>query len=247
MKKNFKLLREGEVVPFPTKLVKQSGHAPLMKHSDSIRQYFDRRVPKVGKPFGGVPGKNNPAKVISLKQEETVTELTDSIAHRMHAYPVGTSVKYKDKSTEVEKVKYSNDPNHEHHYKVIGNKHYVKHSELTKEETITELNKKTLGSYIKKASKDVPYLHSGIEHGLRSGMDDVTHKYDKKLTKRLKGIDRASDKLAKEETINETLPSNASASDYIHDFVHSKNKMFKGESTKQRIKRALGAFYSHKK
>lgn len=44
----------------------------------------------------------------------------------------------------------------------------------------------------------------------------------------------------------ESLAPNAKAGDYINDFVHSKNKMFKGDSKKQRIKRALGAFYGKK-
>jgi hypothetical protein len=48
----------------------------------------------------------------------------------------------------------------------------------------------------------------------------------------------------KEEITNESLPANASSSDYVDDFVHSKNKMFKGDNTKQRIRRALGAYYS---
>lgn len=50
-----------------------------------------------------------------------------------------------------------------------------------------------------------------------------------------------------EDAIEETLPADAKASDYIHDFVHSKNKTFKGDSKKERIKRALGAYYGHQK
>jgi hypothetical protein len=34
------------------------------------------------------------------------------------------------------------------------------------------------------------------------------------------------------------------AGDVIHDFTHSRNKIFKGDDRKQRIKRALGAYYS---
>jgi hypothetical protein len=49
-----------------------------------------------------------------------------------------------------------------------------------------------------------------------------------------------------EETIHETLGKGATASDYVDDFVHSRNKMFKGDSKKQRIKRALGAYYGAK-
>lgn len=44
----------------------------------------------------------------------------------------------------------------------------------------------------------------------------------------------------------ETLSSKASAGDYVDDFVHSKNKMFSGDSKKKRIDRALGAYYSKK-
>ncbi len=50
-----------------------------------------------------------------------------------------------------------------------------------------------------------------------------------------------------EETeISETLAPDATAADYIHDFVHSKNNMFKGDSKKERIRRALGAYYGKK-
>jgi len=47
-----------------------------------------------------------------------------------------------------------------------------------------------------------------------------------------------------ENLIKESLSVNATSSDYVDDFVHSKNKMFKGDSKKERIKRALGAYYS---
>jgi len=65
--------------------------------------------------------------------------------------------------------------------------------------------------------------------------------------------DPSNPRRLKEDTIrlnkiNEVLSPNASASTYIDDFVHSKNKMFKGDSKKQRIRRALGAYFSkHKK
>jgi len=42
------------------------------------------------------------------------------------------------------------------------------------------------------------------------------------------------------------LPKNAPCSAYVDDFVHSTNKKFSHDSKKQRIKRALGACYSHK-
>jgi len=43
------------------------------------------------------------------------------------------------------------------------------------------------------------------------------------------------------------LGPNASCGDYIHDFVHSKKKVFSADSKKQRIRRALGACYKAKR
>lgn len=50
-----------------------------------------------------------------------------------------------------------------------------------------------------------------------------------------------------EDNLEETLPSDASASDYIRDFIKSKSKTFSGDTKKQRIRRALGAYYGAKK
>jgi len=47
--------------------------------------------------------------------------------------------------------------------------------------------------------------------------------------------------------MTETLSPNASASEYIHDFVHSKNSKFDGKSKKKRMQMALAAFYSNKR
>src|SRR6266566_4348517 len=42
------------------------------------------------------------------------------------------------------------------------------------------------------------------------------------------------------------LGPGATCADYVHDFVHSKNKIFSADSKKKRIKRALGACYKRK-
>jgi hypothetical protein len=46
-----------------------------------------------------------------------------------------------------------------------------------------------------------------------------------------------------DEMINEVLSKNASAGDWIHDFVHSDNPKFAGKSKAERKKMALGAYY----
>jgi hypothetical protein len=52
----------------------------------------------------------------------------------------------------------------------------------------------------------------------------------------------------KEEVeVNEKINVGADAGATISDFVHSKSKTFKGDSKKQRIKRALGAYYAAQK
>jgi len=50
--------------------------------------------------------------------------------------------------------------------------------------------------------------------------------------------------LPDKKKLNEVLTKKTPVSNVIDGFVHSKNKMFKGDSKNQRIKRALGAYYS---
>jgi hypothetical protein len=76
-----------------------------------------------------------------------------------------------------------------------------KQSKQKKEEVkIDELSKKTLGSYVKKASVDKSNatLDLGISQGPKQTRADVT-KHAGKAIKRQKGIDKAVDKLSKEE------------------------------------------------
>jgi hypothetical protein len=47
-----------------------------------------------------------------------------------------------------------------------------------------------------------------------------------------------------QKAINEVMKKDATAGDWIHDFVHSKNPKFAGKSTKERQKMALGAYYA---
>ena len=44
--------------------------------------------------------------------------------------------------------------------------------------------------------------------------------------------------------INEVLSKDATAGDWIHDFIHSDNPKFKGKSRKERQRMALGAYYA---
>ena len=81
-----------------------------------------------------------------------------------------------------------------------------------KEETVNELSKKTLGSYIKKASTDaVNKAGEGSWKHAKSqddGHPDDGEKEDRKAVTRLKGVAKATDKLTKEtwETKRHLLP-----------------------------------------
>lgn len=64
---------------------------------------------------------------------------------------------------------------------------------------LDELSKSTLGSYIKKGSENVAYntVQAAVRH---AHGDEEAEKYNEKVKKRIKGIGKAADKLAKEET-----------------------------------------------
>jgi len=70
---------------------------------------------------------------------------------------------------------------------------------------LSELSKKTMGSYIAKGSKDLAdrRFDQGDSEKRKYEPDEADEKEDKKLDKREEGIARAAKKMAKEETINE--------------------------------------------
>ena len=66
-----------------------------------------------------------------------------------------------------------------------------------------------------------------------------------RLAKTLKGFkEQYSEYSIYDELINEVLSKDASAGDWIHDFVHSDNPKFAGKSKEMRKKMALAAYYA---
>jgi len=137
------------------------------------------------------------------------------------------------------------------------------HSKIREEvEQVNELKKSTLASYIKKAAIQRTHAASqaGVEFGIGVGSDAYKSdskyiaKQNQKVGKRTLGMDKAVNKLAKEEVeteevtyIEERLSKNDPPSQWIQDFVKSDNPKFAGKSKKDRINMALGAFYSKKR
>ena len=82
------------------------------------------------------------------------------------------------------------------------------------------------------------------------GMELFTANDDKHAVEIAHELAKGHGKLSRVERhipINETLNPSMGASKYIDDFVHSKDPKFKGKSKKERIKQALGAYYSAKR
>ena len=71
-------------------------------------------------------------------------------------------------------------------------------------EVVNELSKKTLGGYIKKASKETRGNMVATQHG--SGIPKKAKDIKlKQVNKRLKGMEKAGAKMAKEENVDETI------------------------------------------
>ena len=123
----------------------------------------------------------------------------------------------------------------EHHQKdADGN--VIPHGDGTpssvEEEQINELSKKTLGGYIKKASKETRGNMVATQHG--SGIPKKAKDIKlKQVNKRLKGMEKAGEKLAKEETVNEiSMPKNTSYEKMSYKKLKSTHKDFKNMDSK---------------
>lgn len=116
-------------------------------------------------------------------------------------------------------------------------------------EQIDELKKSTVKSYIAKKSEKLPgkdpkkdmksmmSAHHRIT-GVKPTSESLTLKKFKELHE---------DHSIFDQMINEVLSKDASAGDWIHDFVHSDNPKFKGKSKEMRKKMALAAYYAKKR
>jgi hypothetical protein len=65
----------------------------------------------------------------------------------------------------------------------------------------------------------------------------------KNLGRFLTGKKETNEEVELDQEINEVLSKDATAGDYIHDFIHSDNPKFAGKSKAERKKMALGAYY----
>jgi hypothetical protein len=116
-------------------------------------------------------------------------------------------------------------------------------------EQIDELSKKTLGSYVKKATSDVGL--AGFVKGTTVNDHSRSKDYDDAATmnkKRKMGIAKAVDKLTKESVeLDEKLDPSMGAGEYVKDFKKSDAPQFKGKSPEKRRIMGVAAFLAAKR
>jgi hypothetical protein len=128
---------------------------------------------------------------------------------------------------------------------------------------LDELSVDKMLAYVKKGEKNRADLNKKWDKGTAThrekmrvlgreeGEARASDKVEKKTGKRpyeMNALDKARYAVTKEEVeLGEKINVGDDAGATISDFVHSKSKTFKGDSKKQRINRALGAYYAAKK
>lgn len=93
-----------------------------------------------------------------------------------------------------------------------------------------------------------------IKQGLRNDVKELQRvgpKIGAAAERGLVNLGRAGENVVKKGLaklkLNESITADTSKEEIIADFLHSKAKTFSNDTKKERIKRALGAYYSHKK
>ncbi len=154
------------------------------------------------KGYGAVP--RNAGDLLKLKKEET--QLDELSKDKKNSYITAAldDIKYQRRTQADAILKGKNDTAKKSGLKIHNRREGI--NRAVSEETLNELSKKTLGSYIKKASSnlDMNSHKAALNYAASKRIGDVADQkavwQDKETIKRRKGIDRAADKLAKEET-----------------------------------------------
>jgi hypothetical protein len=121
-------------------------------------------------------------------------------------------------------------------FKILKAKKKVKEGREFTEKLLETVRKSDVPAYLRKAKGDTPLTMADAK-----GPKKDTISAPENLAK------ARNEEVELDEEINEVLSKDASAGDYIHDFVHSDNPKFAGKSTAERKKMALGAYYGAQK
>lgn len=192
------------------KIYKHQQNAHKEKAKKAFKSYMDRNKEDKKTP---IKESDNEPEVYSKHEHLAQKALQNNNTAQFHKHMVDH---HKDE------IKHADKSDHEYHNDMIA--HHTKYSlkegnemnidaqeclELIENSQLDEISKKTLGSYIKKATDDVN-VHShnaGIYRSRKNGIDlhpdedskEQVRLNDKKSTKRMVGINKAVDKLTKED------------------------------------------------
>jgi len=99
-----------------------------------------------------------------------------------------------------------------------------------------EVKKSDVPAFLRKMRGDKPLSMKDVKSAPK---DSISHKDNLAKSR--------NEEIELDNQINEVLSKDASAGDWIHDFVHSDNPKFAGKSKAERKKMALGAYYGAQK
>jgi hypothetical protein len=103
-----------------------------------------------------------------------------------------------------------------------------------------EVRKSDVPAYLRKAKGDAPLTVADVKGPKKDTISDPKN-LAKARNEWKEEVELTEEQL--DEMINEVLGKDATAGDWIHDFVHSDNPKFAGKSKAERKKMALGAYY----
>jgi hypothetical protein len=121
-------------------------------------------------------------------------------------------------------------------FKILRSKKKVSEDMEFANKLLETVRKSDVPAYLRKAKGDTPLTVTDVKAPKKDSISAPEN-----LAK------ARNEEVELDEQINEVLSKDASAGDWIHDFVHSDNPKFAGKSTAERKKMALGAYYGAQK
>jgi hypothetical protein len=122
----------------------------------------------------------------------------------------------------------------------ILRKKKVKEGREFTEKLLETVRKSDVPAYLRKAKGDTPLTVADVK-GPKKDSISAPENLAKNRNEWKEDVDFTEEQL--DEMINEVLGKDATAGDWISDFVHSDNPKFSGKSKAERKKMALGAYY----
>jgi hypothetical protein len=120
----------------------------------------------------------------------------------------------------------------------------VKEGREFTEKLLETVRKSDVPAYLRKAKGDTPLTMADVKAPKKDSIS-APENLAKARNEWKEEVELTEEQL--DEMINEVLGKDATAGDYIHDFIHSDNPKFAGKSKAERKKMALGAYYGAQK